>query len=74
MSAAFRVNYVTVDGLDWESADRFQKTAADQHSQKEAAEDYDADPENWARRVGVAMEIVQLGINTVGREINPRKG
>ncbi len=74
MSAGFRVNYVTVDGLDWESADRFQKTAADQHSQKKAAEDYDADPENWAKRVGVAMEIVQLGINTVGREINPRKG
>ena len=72
--AGFQVNYVTVDGLDWESADRFQKTAADQHSQKKAAEDYDADPENWAKRVGVAMEIVQLGINTVGREINPRKG
>ncbi|MFC1921976.1 hypothetical protein ACFLY4_01690 [Chloroflexota bacterium] len=72
--AGFQVSYVTVDGLDWESADRFQKTAADQHSQKAAAEDYDADPENWARRVGVAMEIVQLGINTVGREFNPRKG
>lgn len=73
MNAGFRVIYVTVDGLDWESADRFQKTAADQRSQMEAAEDYDADPENWEKRVAVAMEIVQSGIDTIGREINPGK-
>lgn len=72
--AGFKVCYVTVDGLDWESADRYRQKAADQLSQREAAENYDADPENWAMRVGVAMEIVQMGISTVGKEINPRKG
>jgi len=72
--AGFKVCYVTVDGLDWESADRYRQKAADQLSQREAAENYDADPENWAMRVGVAMEIVQMGIRTVGKEINPRKG
>ena len=72
--AGFQVSYITADGLDWESADRYREEAADQLSQREAAENYDADPGNWAMRVGVAMEIVQMGIRTVGKEINPRKG
>ncbi len=37
---------------------------ADQRSQKEAADLYDADPQNWSRRVAVAMEIVQVGLDT----------
>ena len=72
--AGFNVSYVTVDGLDWESADRYRDKAADQLSQREAAKNYDADPENWALRVGVAMEIVRMGINTIGRDMDPREG
>jgi hypothetical protein len=65
----YQVEYLAVDGLDWESADRFRKQAADQRSQKEAADVYDADPENWSRRVAVAMEIVQVGLETMTREL-----
>ena len=72
--AGFRVSYITADGLDWESADRYREKAADQISQREAAKKYDADPENWAKRVGVAMEIIQMGISTIGRGIDPREG
>lgn len=66
--AGFQINSVSVDGLDWESADRFREAAADPQSQKNEAEMYDADPQNWSRRVDVAMEIVQVGIETVNRE------
>ena len=65
----YRVEYIAVDGLDWESADRYQAEAADQRSQKEAADLYDADPQNWSRRVAVAMEIVQVGLDTAAKDL-----
>jgi hypothetical protein len=57
--AGFTIEYVAVDGLDWESADRYRERAADAHSQRSAAEAYDADPANWEHRVQVALEIVR---------------
>ena len=67
--AGFRVDYHVVDGLDWESADRFQEQAADEQAQQTAAAAYDANPNHWAWRVAVAMEIVETGLETVEREI-----
>ncbi len=67
--AGFQLGYVEVAGLDWESADRYQSRAADSHRQRQAAAAYDSDPENWARRVAVADEIIRLGIQTAAREI-----
>ena len=66
----FTINYIEVDGLDWESADRFQDEAADIHNQREAAKQYDAQPGNWSHRVAVAMEIVQVGLDTMSRDIS----
>lgn len=57
--AGFAIESMNADGLDWESADRYRDQAADVHSQRSAAETYDADPANWERRVQVALEIVQ---------------
>jgi hypothetical protein len=71
MKGGYQVNTVIVDGLDWESADRYRSEAADSQSQKEAAETYDADPKNWARRAAVVQEIVRLSIETMDREIHP---
>jgi hypothetical protein len=71
MKGGFKVKSVNVDGLDWESADRYRQEAADSQSQKHAAENYDADSQNWARRVAVAEEIVRLGLETMDREIHP---
>jgi hypothetical protein len=65
--AGFKINYVAVDGLDWESADRFRNRAADSLSQSSAAEAYDADPENWERRTQVALEIVQSALEANGK-------
>lgn len=66
----FQVDAITVEGLDWESADRYRQEAADTRSQKDIAEAYDGNPQNWARRVAVAEEIVRLGIETMAREIH----
>ncbi len=70
--AGFHVTSISVDGLDWESADRYRLEAADTQSQKDAAGIYDADPQNWARRVGVAKEIVEMGFKTMRRDIAQR--
>lgn len=67
--AGFRVDSVRVDGLDWESADRYQDTAANGDAQRAAAARYDEDPQHWSMRVAVAAEIVQAGLETVQREL-----
>jgi len=69
----FAIDYLAVDGLDWESADRFQEQAADGHSQSQAAQAYDRDPEHWSQRVAVALEIVESGIEAERREIESTK-
>lgn len=60
--AGFRLNYQAVDGLDWESADRHRAYAADAELQRTLAAAYDADPKHWARRVQIALEIIQAGL------------
>ncbi|CAG0943235.1 hypothetical protein ANRL1_01254 [Anaerolineae bacterium] len=67
--AGSAIDYVEVDGLDWESADQFAEQAADADAQRRAAEGYDADPKHWARRVAVAMEIVQAGLDAAQRTL-----
>ncbi len=69
--AGFQINTVSVDGLDWETADRFRKAAADSLIQKKEAELFDSDPQNWSRRVAVAKEIVQVAIETATKESSP---
>jgi hypothetical protein len=60
--AGFPLSYLAVDGLDWESADRHRPQAADGDLQRTLADAYDADPTQWARRVGIALEIIQAGL------------
>jgi hypothetical protein len=69
--AGFRVDYRLVDGLDWESADRYQEQAANTRDQRLAAEQVDADPHNWEWRVRVASEIVEVALEASRRELNP---
>ncbi|MEZ4725916.1 MAG: NUDIX hydrolase [Caldilineaceae bacterium] len=63
--AGFAVNYMAVDGLDWESADRHRTQAADAVLQRTLADAYDADPKHWARRVGIAFDIIQAGLAAI---------
>ena len=61
--AGFHVNYIEADGLDWESADRYADAAADWDAQQRAAAAYDAEPKHWARRVEIALEIVERALS-----------
>jgi hypothetical protein len=67
--AGFRVDYLEVDGLDWESADRYQSQAADGERQRQLAAEYDASAENWAARVQVAHEITQSALDAMQRPL-----
>jgi hypothetical protein len=60
--AGFTLAYVAADGLDYETADRYQPRAADTNSQRLLAAAIDRDPEEWARRVRVAREILAEGL------------
>lgn len=67
--AGFPIETVLVDGLDWETADRHQMSAAGLDVQREAAVRYDEAAENWAMRVGVAAEIVRAGLDAMQRPL-----
>ncbi|MFW5772734.1 MAG: hypothetical protein ACOCZH_05350 [Phototrophicaceae bacterium] len=67
--AGFRVEQMLVDGLDWETADRFQSAAASDEAQRAAAARYDTESENWAMRVEVAAEIVSVGLEAWQRPL-----
>lgn len=71
--AGFSITYIEVDGLAWESADRYLDSVAGEESQRWAARLYDEDPANWADRVEVAREIVEtaLSVSMAGRETAP---
>lgn len=61
-AAGFRVDYLKVDGLDWETADRFTGQTADPETQRAYAEQIDADAKRWAMRVKIALEQVEAGL------------
>jgi hypothetical protein len=66
----FSMEMMSVDGLDWETADRYLPQAADAKTQRRGAEKYDADPEHWAFRAKVAQEIIEAGLDALNRPLN----
>lgn len=67
--AGFTIGSLLVDGLDWETADRYLPHAADAETQRRAAEACDADPRNWEGRVRVAQESIQAGLAALERPL-----
>jgi hypothetical protein len=67
--AGFQVKYLAVDGLDWESADRYQEQAADGMRQRQLAQEYDEDARNWAARVQVALEIAEAAMDAAQKAL-----
>jgi hypothetical protein len=68
--AGFKLDYVEVDGLDWESADQYQPHAADTARQLRLAAIYDRDPENWRIRTRVAYDNVMTGLAAMDRDLD----
>ena len=67
--AGFKIDAVTADGLDWETADRHQAQAADAETQRRLADLYDRNPNSWAFRTQIALDIVREGLDTSRREM-----
>jgi hypothetical protein len=67
--AGFDIEYMKVEGLDWEIPDQYQCQASGEERQRRQAEIYDANPENWERRVKIALEIVQVALEASTRQI-----
>ena len=65
----FSMEMMLVDGLDWETADRYLPQAADAETQRRGAAEYDADPEHWAFRAVVAQEIIEAGLDAMTRPL-----
>ena len=67
--AGFRIEAMEVEGLDWETADRYLPQAADAETQKRIADQYDANPESWSFRVQVAQDIINAGYAALSRPL-----
>ena len=61
--AGFKLTPLLVDGLDWETADRYRDRAATSAEQGEAAAIYDADPGHWKYRLQLANTIAFMGLS-----------
>jgi hypothetical protein len=68
----FYIEETEVDGLDWETADRFLAQAADAETQKRIADEYDANPQSWSFRVRVAQDIIDAGYAALSRPLEER--
>jgi len=67
--AGFTVDYLAVDGLEWESSARYEQQAGDLGTRRRAADAYDEDAQHWAFRVQVALDIVQAGLAATQRAL-----
>jgi SAM-dependent methyltransferase len=60
--AGFSMQYILVDGLDYESGDQYLTHAASPEEQRQAAARYDAEPAHWITRVDIADQIIQTAL------------
>ena len=56
--AGYPLEYIEVDGMDWETADQYLPHAADADTQRSTAEAYDTQVANWSQRIYVAQQII----------------
>jgi hypothetical protein len=61
--AGMALDYVQVDGMDFETADQGLDAAADRERQRAYGEQYDGEASNWAQRVFVANQIISALLN-----------
>jgi len=66
-SHGIAIDYVEVDGLDWESADRHRSSAAGAEQQSRLAAQYDLDPANWTYRRKSADAMIRSGTAALRR-------
>jgi hypothetical protein len=65
--AGLAVEYLAVDGVDWETPDHDRAEPADPETRRHVAEAYDQDARHWAVRVQTAFAIVQEALTAGAR-------
>ncbi len=65
----FQISTLLVDGLDWETPDRYQSQAASGSRQRKVGAIFDADARNWEHRVRIANEILAAGLEALQRRL-----
>lgn len=60
--AGYKIDTLRVDGLDWETPDRYKDSAADLMAQRRMADEWDQDAHKWRFRVEVADRIINAGL------------
>jgi len=68
----FQWDYAACDGLEWETADQYHDTAADQAAQSALAEESDSKTAHWALRVQVARKIIHYGIQAMNHDLSEK--
>jgi hypothetical protein len=73
--AKYSIEYLAVNGLEWETPDQFRETAADPATRVAMAAQHDRTPEIWQQRVHVAHEVTRIGLLALERtQENLRNG
>lgn len=62
------IDYLAVEGLDWETPDQYRDTVAGEALRQQIIEKVDSIPQNWASRVQVAQKIMDSGLAILNRE------
>lgn len=65
----FAVDYLAVEGLEWETPDRAAGGVADEEARRQAAAAYDQDTKHWLARTALALEIIQAGMEAIRRNL-----
>jgi len=66
----FTVDYLAVEGLEWETPDRAAGGVASEEVRREAAAAYDQDTRHWLARTALALEIIQAGLEATRQEVH----
>jgi len=70
--AGFIVDYLAVDGLEWESQEHYAGQSADEEARQRAAAAYDQDLAHWLLRARLALQIIQAGVEASRQEISQK--
>jgi hypothetical protein len=65
----WKLTYVAVDGVEWETPDFHRDAVADEATRQRAADAYDLRADRWAMRVRVAQEIIAEGLAALERRL-----
>lgn len=60
--AGYTYAYAAVEGLEWETPDRYRDAAANPAARTALVREHDQSPDIWQRRVHVAHEITRVGL------------